>query len=90
MYTINISLIYFTFGFFKAASHANPGAGKNEQDQSHIFHDTYSENCYIHQVAMKYHSKHKNHGIYLTFLLENYITNSFCMRMISVINIFQF
>ena len=31
--------------FFMAASHANAGAEKNEQDQAHIFQDIYSDSC---------------------------------------------
>ena len=57
--------------FFKAAFHANPGAGKNEKDQTHVFQDTYSEGCSIHQLAMMCSFEHTNHDIHLDFLFQN-------------------
>ena len=42
----------FVLIFFKAASHTNPNAVKNEQDWVHIFQETYFENSQIHKLTV--------------------------------------
>ena len=38
---------------------------QNEQDQAHIFQDTYFESCQIHLLTIMYGFEHTNHGIFL-------------------------
>ena len=53
---IDISILVkksnFTLVFLKAACHSNPGALKNEQDQVHIFQDTYFKSSQIHLLTI--------------------------------------
>ena len=44
---------------------------KNEQDQAHIFQDTYLESIQIHQLIIVYCFEHTNHDIFLYFLFWN-------------------
>ena len=61
---------------------------QNEQDQAHIYQETNSESCKIHQLTIMYHFKHTNHCIYLNFLFQS-LTRFFCMRVIFVSYIFH-
>ena len=59
---------------------------KNDEDQAHLFKDTYFESCSKHQLARAYHFEHKNHGLHVIYF--KIFTNSFCVRVICINNIF--
>ena len=42
----------------------------SQQDQAHIFQDTYFKSSQIHNLAIMYHFKHTGH-IFLKFLFQN-------------------
>ena len=68
--SISVKRSSFTFVFFKAACHTNPGAGKTYIFQAHIFQDTYFESSQIHQLTIMYHFEHTNHDILLNLLFQ--------------------
>ena len=44
---------------------------ENEQEQPHIFQNTYFKSFQIHQLAKLYRFEHTNHGIYVNFVFQN-------------------
>ena len=48
---------------------------ENEQDQAHIFQDTYSRHTFqdtkIHQLAKMYRFEHTNYDIHFNFSFQN-------------------
>ena len=61
---------------------------RNEQGQAHIFQDTYNENCLIRQLEIMYSFEHTNHNFRLIFY-KKIFTNSFCVHVICISNIFH-
>ena len=50
----------------------------NEQDQAHIFQDTYFESFQIHQLTVVYHFEHIMHDNLLNFLFQMTLKIFFC------------
>ena len=44
---------------------------ENEQDQAHLFEDSYFNNSQLHQLAIMYYFEHAKHIILLYFLFQN-------------------
>ena len=53
---------------------------ENEEDQAHIFQETYFKSFQIHQLTIMYHFEHINHDNPLNVLFSNLYKLFLCVR----------
>ena len=70
--SISVKGSNFTLVFLKLLVMVILAQKENEEDQAHIYQDTYFESSQIHQLTIMYHFEHINHDNPLNFLFKSF------------------